>query len=503
MGGKRNDDVVVAEGSGQAPDPTTPCRNWRQLWRWVAEFAGLRVPRVAVCANHRAPFDYLRAAYFEPAGDLVVWAPRGGGKTHLAAVATLLDLLHKPGCQVRILGGSLEQSLRMWEHLLPMAMERWGKALSHPPRAHRLELANGSAAAVLSQSQRSVRGLRVQKMRCDEVELFDPRVWEAVQLVTRSQPRRPHRRQNQAAERTTHAAPATGVIEALSTLHEPFGLMRRIVDEAEAAGRPVIRWCLLEVLERCPRGRHCASCALQEDCRGVAKSRCRGFVRIDDAIAMKRRVSKQIWEAEMLCRRPSQRYAVFPDFDPERHVRATVGPREALSGDLSLAMDFGFANPFVCLWIVRWDDGRTHVIDEYVQPGRQLAEHLEMIRRRPWGPAKVVACDPAGQGHSDQTGTSNVQHLRKEGFCVRCRPSGIVAGLEMIRAALAPAAGEPTLFVHPRCARLIRALESYHYAPGGSELPVKDGEHDHLIDALRYHYVNLGISRKATVGSYL
>jgi len=86
---------------------------------------------------------------------------------------------------------------------------------------------------------------------------------------------------------------------------------------------------------------------------------------------------------------------------------------------------------------------------------------------------------------------------------VRCRPSGIVAGLEMIRAALAPAAGEPTLFVHPRCARLIRALESYHYAPGGSELPVKDGEHDHLIDALRYHYVNLGISRKATVGSYL
>jgi hypothetical protein len=48
------------------------------------------------------------------------------------------------------------------------------------------------------------------------------------------------------------------------------------------------------------------------------------------------------------------------------------------------------------------------------------------------------------------------------------------------------------LFVHPRCVRLIKALRSYRYAAGGSELPVKDGEHDHLIDALRYHYMNVG-----------
>ena len=43
-----------------------------------------------------------------------------------------------------------------------------------------------SPAGVLAQSQRSVRGLRVQKLRCDEVELFDPAVWEAAQLTTRS-----------------------------------------------------------------------------------------------------------------------------------------------------------------------------------------------------------------------------------------------------------------------------------------------------------------------------
>src|SRR5438552_4677425 len=80
-------------------------------------------PPAPVCPHHNTPFDYLKRVYFEPAKDVVVWAPRGGGKTRMGAAATLLDLLHKPGVQVRILGGSLEQSRRMWEHLLEDAKQ--------------------------------------------------------------------------------------------------------------------------------------------------------------------------------------------------------------------------------------------------------------------------------------------------------------------------------------------------------------------------------------------
>ena len=40
--------------------------------------------------------------------------------TYERAIATLLDMVHKPGIQVRILGGSLEQSCRMHEHLRRM-----------------------------------------------------------------------------------------------------------------------------------------------------------------------------------------------------------------------------------------------------------------------------------------------------------------------------------------------------------------------------------------------
>lgn len=451
-----------------------------ELHYWVHHLTGLSVPTRPVCPHHQAPMEYLARAYFEPAKDLVVWAPRGGGKTRLGAVATLLDLILKPGCQIRILGGSLEQSQKMWEHLRPDCLRViQAQGIQGVVKDQSLELANGSKVAVLTQSERAVRGLRVQKLRCDEVELFDPQVWSAAQLATKSK------------------SPITAAVEAISTLHAPFGLMQQVVETAEASGVPVLKWCLLEVLERCPQHRACAACPLFPECQGIAKTRCEGYLSIDDAIAMKRRVSLETWESEMLCRRPCVRNAVFSHFDPAIHVREET-PTDS---ELWLAIDFGYANPFVCLWIHKTSQGLTYVVDEYVQEQRIIEEHLEQIRTRPWGPARKIACDPAGQGRNDQTATSNVMLLRQAGYSVKCRPSGILEGLEMLRRALHPAAGQPTLFIHPRCKRLIRALQSYRYGDDGSELPLKDGQHDHLIDALRYYYIN-HTSREVTQRRY-
>lgn len=449
-------------------DIFAPCTNDDELHAWLKKHLEIDVPRRSVCPDHDAPFDYVRGAYFEPARDQVVWAPRGGGKTRLAAAVTLLDLLHKRGTSVRILGGSLDQSLRMWEHLLP-DLERLAPDLLHAGSVSRrsIRLSSGSSVSVLTQSQRAVRGLRVQKMRCDEVELFKPDVWEAAQLVTRS----------------SHGA--SGVVEAISTLHAPWGLMARIIDRAKENGTGVVRWCLMEVLERCPSERACDTCPLWDDCGGIAKTSCNGFVLIDDAIAMKRRVSRETWEAEILCRRPSVRGAVFPYFDPDIHVRDALP-----AGEICLGVDFGFSAPFVCLWIIAAPDEVTHVVDEYVQPGRIMHEHIEQIRLRPWGRARHLMCDPAGAARNDQTARSNVQELRDAGFVVRTKHSPIHDGVELIRTALRPASGEPRLFIHPRCGRLIKAMRGYHYSDRGGEVPHKDGEHDHLIDALRYYLVN-------------
>jgi hypothetical protein len=219
---------------------------------------------------------------------------------------------------------------------------------------------------------------------------------------------------------------------------------------------------------------------------GRGEDALRGFFSIDDAIAMKQRTSREMWECEMLCRRPSTVGCVFPSFDVEMHVRKC---ENEASGTISLAVDFGFAAPFVCLWIA--DDGvNVRVLDEYVQPQRTMADHVEQIESRRWK-SKRICCDPAGNGRNDQTAESNVQFLKRRDYTVHTKHSMIVEGLEMIRAALRPGAGVPSLFIDPCCKNLIAAMQGYRYPENGTgELPLKDGEHDHLIDALRYFYVN-------------
>ncbi len=39
-------------------------------------------------------------------------------------------------------------------------------------------------------------------------------------------------------------------------------------------------------------------------------------------------------------------------------------------------------------------------------------------------------------------------------------------------------------------------MPAYHYPDLGGGLPFKDGEHDHLIDALRYFLVNSNVGHK-------
>ncbi len=449
------------------------CESPEKLHAWLVKYLDLHIPQTRVCPGHCAPFDYLWDAYHEPSPDMVVWAPRGGGKTRLAAVATLLDLLHKPGCSVRILGGSMEQSMRVWEYLVSDIETHLDvKKLGIKIAATRIRLKNGSSAAVLSQSQRSVRGVHVQKMRCDEVDLFEPPIWQAAQLTikSRSQPEQ-----------------IRGSLEAISTYHRIGGMMESVIESAQQSQRKLVRWCILEVLQRCPPERECMTCPLHEDCRGIAKEHCNGFFSIDDAIALKLRVSRDTWNAEMLCKRPSTEEAVFPMFDESVHVRDNLGVTQRMH--MTLGVDFGFNNPFVALWCA--DDGeRVHVVDEHVRQYTRIPDHVKEIRSRGWGLVDRIHCDPAGNGPNDQTAQSNVKYLQSEGFSVRSCGSKIADGIEQIRAALDPAWGEPTLYIDKRCKHLIAALRGYRYESAGTEKPLKDGKHDHLIDALRYFFIN-------------
>ncbi|MHC4338022.1 MAG: hypothetical protein ACYSTG_08790 [Planctomycetota bacterium] len=116
-------DIEKASSVYAALQRTRPkCK--KDLKNYVRVFLGLDIPDRRICPEHNSPMDYLWhsfsadfAASRAANADAIIWANRAGGKTELAAVATLLDCVFKPDCQVRILGGSGEQAGRMYEYL--------------------------------------------------------------------------------------------------------------------------------------------------------------------------------------------------------------------------------------------------------------------------------------------------------------------------------------------------------------------------------------------------
>jgi hypothetical protein len=457
------------------------------LKNYIKVFLGIDVPDKRICPEHDSPLNYLWHSFNcdfsnprPPNADCVVWANRGGGKTDLAAVATLLDCVFKPDCQVRILAGSEEQAGRMYRYLTDFLRLGFDKFLSEPIRKTGCRFANGAAVDVLTQSQASVRGQHIQKLRCDEVELFDNDVFNAAKFTTQS----------------TDSIIAG--METISTMHKPYGLMQKIVSSAAKTSTPVFKWCVWETIEKCT-DRNCSQCPLWADCAGRAKQAA-GYLKIDDCITQMRRSSRAGWEAEMLCLKPNLENVVFDQFDSAVHIRPVEYDANL---PLYRSLDFGFTNPFVCLWIQVDSEGVIRVIDEYIRSRATIDVHAAELKTRIPGSTKLTTgggesriiatfCDPAGAGTNDVTGTSAVRELRSLGINVRYRRSGIAEGIESIRRAIRDGAGKSRLVISPKCARLIEALTCYHYpdTPTGDELPLKDGVYDHPIDALRYFFIN-------------
>ncbi|HEY4328180.1 MAG TPA: hypothetical protein VGN88_00490 [Phycisphaerae bacterium] len=280
--------VASVEAASPTPDKRLQRPSTREeLREWCNRNLAVHLPMKAVCPGHDTPLDYLDYVFFDrgPA-DPVVWACRGGGKTLVAAIATLLDMIFRPGIDIRILGGSAVQTERMYEHLVRFVETGFRDLMIRGSKLGRITksgftFGNGSRVELLSQSEGSVRGARVQRVRCDEVDLFDPKVWEAVQLATRS--------------KSGTSGVVRGTIEAFSTMNGPGGLMSKLVADGK---RKVFTWCAWDVIEKCTA--ECKGCSLYGDCRGKAHG-AEGFVPVSDLITMHARVQKRTWRYEVLC----------------------------------------------------------------------------------------------------------------------------------------------------------------------------------------------------------
>jgi hypothetical protein len=284
--------------------------------------------------DHKSPLDAMWAAYAE-LDDFSIWyAMRGTGKTYNLSLLSFMEAVFKPHCGINILGGSLEQSVRAVAYLKDM-WETW-KNFENVDRAdiqikqsnikyeyrknnvtnevannliggpnkeiagRGFRLTNGSWINALAASTKSVRGPHPQKLRLDEVDEMDRKIYDA----SMGQPKQ-----------------AWGIKDNIivsSTLHNAFGLMSELIDNRFESGANLYPWCVNEVLQP------------------------RGFWTLEEIKRRKKQITKAMWEAEYLLKRPKVGDTIFDFESVDRSYQRGRSDKRDKNCFCEAGMDWGY-----------------------------------------------------------------------------------------------------------------------------------------------------------------
>jgi Terminase large subunit, T4likevirus-type, N-terminal len=205
--------------------------------------------------------------------------------------------------------------------------------------------------------------------------------------------------------------------------------------------------------------------------------------------------------------------AVLEEFERKRHL---IEWRYNPSLRTVATIDFGSRRPYVG-WAQQIPAGTlipgygralpgTWVIFDELTPEGTTTELLMVDVKAKGYHVDTVYCDPAGDGAQPALGLSDVAIVKAAGFkpvrfLTEPRYRHIPFGIGLLRGLLQNVAGETRLFVarsleKPKALRgAVKDFEGYAYPeakegkPVG-DVPLKDGLHDHGVDAWRYFAVN-------------
>jgi len=167
---------------------------------------------------------------------------------------------------------------------------------------------------------------------------------------------------------------------------------------------------------------------------------------------------------------------------------------------LYVGLDFGYHRP-AAVWFQRDQRDRYNVLAELCPSDLGVDAFADMImatnqRHFPFATTIRYFGDPAGAQVSDK-GMTTIKQLAQRGITVNYRRAEVNDGIEKIRQLLQKNIdGRPRLIFHPRCRLLVEAMRGgYYYRERAdhsyTDKPYKDGNYDHVVDALRYGVDNL------------
>ncbi len=146
------------------------------------------------------------------------------------------------------------------------------------------------------------------------------------------------------------------------------------------------------------------------------------------------------------------------------------------------SIDWGFNNPFVCLWLARDPDNRWYVYAEHYQARETLAYHAERIKQIS-GNEKYLT---TWADHDSQ----DRYEFKQMGISTVAAKKDVHLGIEAVQKTLkVQPDGKPRLFIFKNCVNTTRELVGYKWAEGTESKDPTDEPlkvNDHACDALRY-----------------
>jgi phage terminase large subunit len=145
-------------------------------------------------------------------------------------------------------------------------------------------------------------------------------------------------------------------------------------------------------------------------------------------------------------------------------------------------IDWGFNNPFACLWMARDKDRNWYVYREHYAAQQTLAFHAQQIKQQ--SKQESYRCTWADHDAQDRF---EFQQLGINTFPAK---KDIHLGIEAVQTALkVQGNGKPRLFIFNTCKNSIREMGGYKWAEGSEKKDAKDEPlqlNDHTCDCIRY-----------------
>ena len=218
---------------------------------------------------------------------------------------------------------------------------------------------------------------------------------------------------------------------------------------------------------------------------------------LDEIALLASDLTDEDWN-EQIEGRPMPRHGlVFSDFSRTVHVDSWQADWPKPSWRRGRAVDFGYSDPAVILWVAQDEDRRFYVYREWYQTKRLVSDMVREIGRVEGRDVEMSAQGRAvlrGKARNDQVSWYTVTdwdaagraELGAAGIPVRMANKDIMEGIRSVARNLRRQGdGKPRLYIHPSCRELIRELGTYQW-DGSRDQPEK-GQSDHAIDALRYY----------------